>query len=95
MKKQGKQEVKKEENKNKKDETVMYKPIKSYKEVKAKKDKKPKTPKGKKKHPKLKKALKIMLVMFVLLCVIAGRNTWSNSLPLPLGRLGNKCGRAR
>ena len=67
MKKQGKQEVKKEENKNKKDETVMYKPIKSYKEVKAKKTQKPKNPKEKKKHPKLKKALKIMVIIFVLL----------------------------
>lgn len=72
MKKQEKQEVKKEDNKNKKDETVMYKPIKSYKEVKAKKDKKTKTPKEKKKHTKLKKALKVMLVMFILLCVVAG-----------------------
>lgn len=70
MKKQGKQEVKKEENKNKKDETVMYKPIKSYKEVKAKKTQKPKNPKEKKKHPKLKKALKIMVIIFVLLAVI-------------------------
>lgn len=72
MKKQGKQEVKKEENKNKKDETVMYKPIKSYKEVKEKKNQTQKKPKEKKKHPKLKKVLKIMIVMFVLLCVVVG-----------------------
>lgn len=72
MKKQGKQGVKKEENKNKKDETVMYKPIKSYKEVKAKKNKKPKTPKGKKNHIRLKKVLKIILTICILLAVVIG-----------------------
>lgn len=73
-KQEAKKETKKEDNKNKKDETIMYKPIKTYKEAKPKKEKKTKEngSKGKKNHAKLKKALKVMLVMFLLLCVIVG-----------------------
>ncbi len=72
MKKNENKDVKKEENKNKKDETVMYKPIKSYKDVKAKKEKKEKETKPKKKHSKLKLALKVIFVMFVLMAVVIG-----------------------
>ena len=73
----------------KKDDTLMYKPIKSFKELKSKVSKSGNTKKQRKKHPKLIKALKIICVMFLLLCVIGGRNISSNCLSLHLGRLGN------
>lgn len=75
MGKKDKPETKKVEDKktDKKDETIMYQPIKKFPKTKAvKKEKKEKKKKDKKGHKVLKKIILVMLVMFLLIAIIGG-----------------------